>query len=132
MGIFITQNVELEAELAVTAPENSEAGYVLLGLATYNFISPGGLMPFISGGYGIANSFPVISNQVVTSAGDVTLGVLSLGGGLKVPIGTKAALRVEYRFQNFTGEQEVGPFFTNEDLNFQVHTFFTGVSLFLP
>ncbi len=131
-GYFFKRNIEIEAEFTLTAPENADAGYILSGIASYNFITPGGLMPFISAGYGVTNSYPVVSNQVVTNAGGVTLGVLNLGGGLKVPMGTKAALRAEYRFQNFTGKRDVtGPFQQNE-ISFRAHSIFTGVSLFLP
>lgn len=130
LGFFITRNWEIEAEFAITAPQNADAGFILSGLLSYNFQTPGGIMPFAFAGYGVTNSFPVITNNVVASIPSATLGVLNLGGGIKVPIGSKAALRTEYRFQNFTGSQDFGGF--EPDIDFQVHSIFTGISLFLP
>lgn len=126
LGFFITPRWEVEAEFAITKPQSGDAGYILSGLLSYNFRTPGGIMPFAFAGYGVTNSIPVITNNVVANIPDATLGVLSLGGGVKIPIGSKAALRSEYRFQNFTGSQG------NADIDFQVHSLFTGISLFLP
>ena len=126
LGFFITPRWEVEGEFAITKPQSGDAGYILSGLLSYNFVTPGGFMPFGFAGYGVTNSIPVITNNVVANIPDATLGVLNLGGGVKIPIGSKAAFRSEYRFQNFTGSQG------NVDIDFQVHSVFTGVSLFLP
>jgi len=129
-GFFATKNLEIEAEFALTAPENSDVGFILSGLLSYNFKTPGGLMPFVTAGYGVTNSIPVITNNVVNSIPDATLGVLNLGGGLKVPLGPRVAFKSEYRFQNFTGGQGQGP--SRPKIDFQVHSIFTGFSVFFP
>jgi len=126
LGFFFNRNWEIEAEFAITKPQSGDAGYILSGLLSYNLRTPNGIMPFGFAGYGVTNSIPVITNNVVANIPDATLGVLNLGAGVKIPIGSKAAFRSEYRFQNFTGSQN------NTDIDFQVHSLFTGVSIFLP
>ena len=129
-GFFATKNFEIEAEFALTAPEDGELGYVLSGLLSYNLVLPSGIKPFVLAGYGFTNSYPIITNNVVSGSEGLSLGVLNLGAGVKVPIGSKAALRAEYRFQNFTGEQDFGP--SSLDVDFQIHSLLTGISVFLP
>jgi opacity protein-like surface antigen len=129
-GFLATRNFEIESEFALTAPENGKVGYVLSGLLSYNFILPRSFKLFVLAGYGFTNSYPIITNNVVSGSEGLSLGVLNVGAGAKIPFGSKAALRAEYRFQNFTGKQDFGP--SSFDVDFQIHSLFTGISLFLP
>lgn len=128
-GYLITREFEIEAEVAFTAPEDGQIGYIISGLLSYNLDLPGA-RPFALAGYGFTNSIPIITNNVVSGSEGLTLGVLNLGVGVKVPMGSRTALRAEYRFQNFSGTQDLGPF--DFDVDFQIHSVFAGLSIFLP
>lgn len=136
VGFFFTPGLELEAEGIITAIDadftfsgDTEVGYILSGNLSYNVKATPLLTPFALAGYGISNTEPIVNTALLGDA-DITLGVLNLGFGAKIGVGSKSAVRVEYRFQNFTGEQDT--FFGPQDIDFQIHTFQFGVSLFLP
>ena len=128
-GYFIWKGLEIEPEIQVTIPVNSEGKgdttYFLLGNLTYNFATSGKLVPFIGGGAGFGNGIPFFLGLVEGSSDEKTFafdGVV----GLKYIIAKVAALRAEYRFNRFTWdapwmiEKEKGTF----------HQFFVGICLF--
>jgi len=130
VGFFFTPGLELEAEGIITVIDadltssgDTEAGYILSGNLSYNLKATPLLTPFALAGYGISNTEPIVNTGILGNA-DITLGVLNLGVGAKIGVGSKAAVRIEYRFQNFTSDQLFS--------DFQIHTMQFGVSLFLP
>jgi len=129
VGFFFTPGLELEAEAIVTVIDevfsgDTEVGYILSGNLSYNVKATPLLTPFALAGYGISNTQPLVNTGILGNA-DFTMGVLNLGVGVKIGVGSKSAVRAEYRFQNFTAGE---PY----DIDFQIHTFQFGLSIFLP
>lgn len=132
VGFFVVQGLEIEPEVTLLKPEEGDLCYVLNGNLAYNFQLPStNAAPFILAGYGITNSIPVFDLPILNV--DMTVGVLNLGAGMKVKIVEGAALRVEYRFQKFTGEKTQGSgFYTyTSKIDLTMHTIGAGVSLTL-
>jgi opacity protein-like surface antigen len=132
LGFFPIDRFEIEPEFTVLKPENVNTLYMLNANLAYNFDLPSGTAhPFLLAGYGITNSFPLFNILVVNY--DTTVGVLNLGGGMKVFMAKNVAMRVEYRYQKLTGSQSGGLYgysYTNSiDLN--IHTVHVGFSVLL-
>lgn len=130
-GFFFTPSLELEAEGIITVIDqpsffggrDTEAGYILSGNLSYNVKATPLLTLFPLAGYGISNTEPLVGTALGGNA-EITLGVLNLGVGTKIGVGSKSAVRIEYRFQNFHS--------SDLSSDFQIHTLQFGVSLFLP
>ena len=132
VGFFLVQGLEIEPEITLLKPENLDVMYVLNGNLAYNFTLPAGnAAPFVLAGYGITNSVPIFGLPL--SHIDMTIGVLNLGVGMKVKIVERAALRVEYRFQKYTGEdtRTSGTFTSTTTVDLTMHTLGVGFSLML-
>ena len=104
---FLTQNIGIGAELIWTDGKGEQnIGYVLNGIVEAAFPTPDGIIPFLNAGYGISNgSFP-IDRLALKNYEDVTLGVLNLGAGIRIPFGEKVFGKTEVRYQKFIGEYE--------------------------
>ena len=102
---FVMQNIGIGAELIFTDGKGDQnTGYILNGIVEAAFPTPGGIIPFLNAGYGISNgSFP-IDRLAIKDYEDVTLGVLNLGAGIRIPCGEKVFGKTEVRYQKFTGE----------------------------
>jgi opacity protein-like surface antigen len=65
---------------------------------------------------------------------DFSIGVLNLGGGVKAFIRDDIAIRIEYRYQKFSGQGEStmgeGFLYTNK-VDFRIHTVQFGLSVLL-
>ena len=107
IGFLVVQGLEIEPELSILLPSAGDAAYVLNGNICYNFDLTGKARPFVLAGYGISNAVPVF-NIPMFQTSKSTLGVLNIGLGMKVFITPDVALRCEYRFQEFTGEESFG------------------------
>ena len=61
------------------------------------------MRPFLLAGIGVSDAFlPAIANTVLFSdTGLPTRTIFNLGGGFKSLVGSRGALRVEYRMQQF-------------------------------
>jgi len=101
VGWFVAGGLEIEPEFLLMLGEGAGFSYVLNGNIAYNFDVDSGGIPFLLAGYGYANTVPVFG--VPFTSPDYGLGVLNLGAGLKIFFASDVALRLEYRFQNYTG-----------------------------
>jgi len=122
LGFFVTKNVEVEPEILLTKYEEEDAGYVLSGNLAYNITlsdPESKTMPFFLGGFGFSNTIIYLPNFAWPGSEDETWTVVNLGGGIKFFMAKQAALRFEYRFQQFSG-----------DWDFTYHNIFLGVSAF--
>lgn len=107
LGFLVTEHIEIEPEILFSKFRKEDAGFVLSGNLSYNFspINPEGkTVPFVFGGLGLSNTIMFLSNVTWPSFEDKTRTVLNLGGGLKIFLSRPSALRLEYRFQKFSGE----------------------------
>ncbi len=104
VGIFLYEGLEFEPEMSMMFAEGSSPEYMLNGLLSYNFTSLGKAVPFLLVGYGIANTTPIFN--VPLASYDFSVGVVNVGLGVKAYVAENVALRIEYRYQHFTGEGE--------------------------
>lgn len=104
LGLFIYKGFEIEPELFLTIPEDGEdTGCLFLGNLTYNFNVSGKVVPFLLAGVGYGNGLRFFS-----WVWDIDEGItaLNFGGGIKYIIGNSAAIRIEYRFTKYSGEDD--------------------------
>ena len=102
MGFFVFKGLEIEPELFFTIPEKGEdIGYIILGNLSYNFKTSENLMLFVLGGAGFGNGQRLL-NLVVDQ--DMGVTVYNFGAGIKYLIGDSSAIRIEYRYTNYSGE----------------------------
>lgn len=132
LGFFILKGLELEPEIVCLLSGNSEPVYMLNGNISYNLISTRRAVPFILAGYGVANTVPFLGVPFTRTS--FPINVLNVGGGLKVFIHDDVALRIEYRYQAFTGEGEesnYGYYVYSRKIEAYVHTVQFGFSVLL-
>ncbi len=103
VGFYVIEGLEIEPELLWMVAEGVEPTYMLNGNLSYNFKTEGKAWPFILAGYGTANTVPFFNVPMFRSG--FSVGVLNLGAGLKYYVKEDVAIRMEYRYQKFSGEQ---------------------------
>jgi hypothetical protein len=132
-GFFIVEGLEIEPELALMLSSGGDPAYVLNGNITYNFLSGGKSVPFLLAGYGLANTVPIFN--VPWGQMGFKVDVLNLGLGLKSYLQEDIAIRLEYRYQNFSGhgrptyDLAFGSF--TQEVNARVHSLQFGFSLLI-
>jgi len=70
------------------------------GNVSYNIIIDKRSIPFVLIGYGLTNTFPLITLPLMEK--DFNVGVLNVGLGVKIFLEKGPALRIEYRYQKFS------------------------------
>lgn len=101
-GFFLINGLELEPELLLMISSGSDPAYVLNANLCYNFLLEKKSIPFLLIGYGIANTTPFFN--VPFGKTDFKIGVFNIGAGLKIFIDNNVAIRLEYRFQKYSGD----------------------------
>ena len=132
VGFFVLKGLELEPEVVCMFSSLNDPVYILNGNVSYNFISGKRGVPFVLVGYGIANTIPFLGVPFTRTS--FAIKVLNVGAGLKVFLKEDVALRVEYRFQTFTGEGEessYGYYSYSHKVDIEVHTVQFGLSVLL-
>lgn len=131
MGFFVYKGLEIEPEVLFMVGSGADPVYMLNGNISYNFISKGKVVTFLLAGYGLANTVPLLNIPLIRT--DFTVGVLNLGFGIKSFLKDDIAIRVEYRYQNFTGQKEITNFYYSysEKVDTRIHTVQFGISILL-
>jgi hypothetical protein len=101
-GFFMEKNLELEPEIMLMLGSKTDPVYMLSANASYNFVANNRCLTFVLLGYGVTNKVPLFNPTYANN--DFTTGVLNAGLGVKVFPAEDTAIRIEYRFQYFTGE----------------------------
>jgi len=130
VGIFVVAGLEIEPEFTTLISGRSNSLYAINANLCYNFETPGRVVPFVLAGYGFANTIPVVN--LPTFETQNTVNILNLGAGMKFHFTSRVALRLEYRFQSYSGHE---PFylssgFGTNDLSVQEQTIQVGISVF--
>ncbi len=131
LGFFPAEGFELEPQVMLLAPSSGDALFAANANVAYNFNTGSKAYPFILVGYGIANSVPVFNVPFMRY--DFNAGVLNLGLGLKGFVAENVAIRIEYRYQKFSGEgntQVVYGFSSTEKIDVTLQTVQAGLSVF--
>ncbi len=138
VGAFVTPNFLIELEGIVTGWDedwygDTEFGYIVSLNGSYNRAVTETLTPFVLAGIGFSNGVPFANSVAFYNEDGPKPTVLNAGLGMKFLFSPKAALRIEYRLQDFSGEKtKVRYFFGSytEKIDMTVHSMFFGVSLF--
>ena len=131
LGFFVYKGLELEPEILFMVASGADPVYMLNGNISYNFISKGKVVPFLLVGYGLANTVPLFNIPLIRT--DFTVGVLNLGIGIKSFLKDDIAIRVEYRYQNFSGQKETtnSYYSYSQKVDTRIHTVQFGISILL-
>jgi opacity protein-like surface antigen len=146
VGGFVTRNVLIEAEAILTGwdeevykevygrvYDEAEFGYIVSLNGSYNIIATEKLMPFLLLGIGFSNGIPLANAAAFASPDGPRPTVLNAGAGVKFLFSPMAALRVEYRLQDFSGEKIRGTWYGRtyiDKIDVTLHSVFFGISLF--
>jgi len=133
-GFFIIEGLEIEPEIYWGAASGVPPSFSVSGNLSYNLTIPGSrVTPFALAGYGIGNGVPILETLVSRSSDEFNIGVLNLGGGLKIFVTKQVAFRAEYRFQQYSQETTSGSgsFTTTTNRTYTFHNAFLGVSVFV-
>lgn len=137
IGGFVNRNFLIEVEGIITGWDEAfngetEFGYILSLNGSYNVITSEKLMPFFLVGIGFANGIPLANAVAIPDTDGPKPVVLNAGAGMKFLLSPMAALRIEYRLQDFSGEKTIETeYYTHKDkIDVTLHSVFFGVSLF--
>lgn len=132
LGYFVFKGLEVEPEIICLFGSSGDPVYMANGNLSYNFISDRPAVPFVLVGYGMANTVPVFGVPFTRTS--FAIGVLNVGAGMKVFLHEDVALRLEYRYQAFTGEGEdtnIGYYAYTHKVEAYIHTVQFGFSVLL-
>jgi opacity protein-like surface antigen len=134
-GIFVIDGFSLEPEIYMLAVKSVQPAFNIGANACYTAsITNSPVKPFLTIGYGIGNAIPLMQRVMGRSSGDFDIPVLRGGGGLKVFVSKQVALRVEYRYERFSSEQESSyySYTSTTKTTTNIHNILIGFSVFLP
>jgi opacity protein-like surface antigen len=138
IGRFVNENVLIEVEGIITgwdeaAYGDTEFGYIVSLNGSYNFIAGEKTMPFLLLGIGFSNGLPFANSVAYSNEDGPKPIVLNAGTGMKFLLSENAALRIEYRLQDFSGEKSVDYYYGTytDKIDVTLHSMFFGVSLFI-
>jgi opacity protein-like surface antigen len=109
LGFFVKEGFELEPEVLFMLSSGADPTYVLNGNVSYNFFSRRASTLFILIGYGIANTVPFFN--VPFGRTNFSVGVVNIGAGIKAFLSDDIALRIEYRYQRYSGSHEESSYY---------------------
>ncbi|MFA6598135.1 MAG: outer membrane beta-barrel protein [Ignavibacteriaceae bacterium] len=132
LGFYVHKGLELEPELLFMMSTGSDLVYMLNGNVSYNFIARGKTVPFLLIGYGLANTVPFFNVPMTRT--DFNVGVLNIGMGVKIFLKEDIALRIEYRYQKYSGQGETvsyGYYSYTQKVDTRINSVQFGFSIFL-
>jgi len=133
-GYFITDAIEFEPEILMTAAKGSPPVFNFTGNLLYNFNLEGSTtIPFVAAGYGVGNGTPLNRILLFRSSSDLDVSILTFGGGAKFFLSERTAFRAEYRYQRYSQESSFTFFGGTSTVTStrMSHDFFIGFSVFL-
>jgi opacity protein-like surface antigen len=137
LACYIYTGLAVEPEVLLTIVSNgndSTTGIMASGNICYNFDLKGIAVPFILAGAGYGNG-----QELVGYTTDLETGILALqfGVGVKLLLNNTAAVRLEYRYLNYSGKKEYiyslwgGAYSYTVDYGRSDQKFMVGISIFL-
>ena len=105
---YLTDGLAIEPEINLLAVESEDPAFLLLGNLAYTLnIENSRFFPFLRAGYGITNSVQIpVNGNLSKLSGDMDIGVLNLGGGLKTLLTENILLRTEINYRKFSYSKE--------------------------
>jgi len=127
LGYYIFKGLEIEPELFYSAHDGEDDGYLILANLSYNFKITKENIVFILGGGGFGNSphyFTVVYDH------NINVKAYNFGIGLKHLVGNSAAIRIEYRYTKYSGEEYRAIPMTYYRIDRTVSNIYVGISIF--
>ena len=127
IGFYVYRGLQIEPE-GVVILSSEDPTYMMNGNLVYNFVGGKKAVPFLLAGYGVTNTVPVHNIPIVDL--NITIGVLNLGAGIKAFIADNIALRGEYRYQKFSGEEKTQSLYGysyTQSMDARIHSFQFGI-----
>ena len=131
VGYFVTRSLALEGEVLATHvdfggdDDDNGTGAVFSGNALYHFSPQSRITPFVLVGGGAGNAQEFLNLAYKT---DHTVTAFHAGAGLKAFMSNRAALRLEYRFSHYSGEESAD--FFSDGASTNLHKVLVGFSIF--
>jgi len=132
VGYFLNRNLELEPELWLTIPDESQyTGMTFSANVCWNFVGASKTVPFILAGIGYGNGYQFLN---VASDQETGIFVYGFGAGVKIFLNPHVGIRTEYRFRHYSGSKEVQIWGDSlkRDLGLTSHDFLIGFSMYFP
>lgn len=116
---YLIDALSIEPEINIFALEKSQPSFLFLGNLAYTFkIKNSNVYPFLRAGYGISNSIQIpVNRDISRMSNSLDIGILNLGGGIKVSLSESVLLRTELNYRKFT--------YTNDDSNIFYNSSYT-------
>jgi hypothetical protein len=133
---FASKNVGIGSEIIFTESKgDNNTGIAANLLFEGDFPTSQGAVPYVLGGYGLSNSNMILDRLALRYSEDgPTLSVISLGGGIKIPIISHVFGKIEIRYQNYSGKETYKDYlnetFTNKIRTNYVNAIF-GISILI-
>jgi opacity protein-like surface antigen len=128
VGYFITDRIGLEGEILLShldsGDEDASTGFVGSASFAFHFSPKARTTVFLLAGGGAGNGVELATLAADT---DTTVTTLHAGLGLKTFLGHRAALRVEYRFTHYSGDE---PELFSPSTDLDSHKLLFGFSVF--
>jgi hypothetical protein len=134
-GVFVIEGFSLEPEIYMLAVKGTQPAFNIGANAAYTVSTTNSpVKPFFTVGYAIGNAIPLMQRVMGRSSTDFDIPVLRGGGGLKVFVSRQAALKVEYRYERYSSEQESSyySYKSTTKTTTNIHSILIGFSIFLP
>lgn len=136
LGYHLISGFEIEPELYTYIIEKSKPTFVISTNVLYNYSIPDSkIYPFVLLGYGLGNSYPiiVIPNVFIRMSDEFNVGCFNAGVGLKYFINDNVGLRIEYRYQKYSHNDDMQLYNStqNNQFNVKMHSVLFGFSILL-
>jgi hypothetical protein len=108
-GYFVLDGLSIEPQIGMLVQKNEKPAWLFLGSLSYTYAIPqSNVAPFLRAGYGVSNAIPLpIDHTLIGRATDkLDVGVLELGGGLKLKATEGAYLRAEIGYRKSSWSRE--------------------------
>ena len=121
---YIYKGLAIEPELNIFTIEKMKPTYLVIGNLSYTFaIENSNIFPFIRAGYGLSNGIQFPVNEGVTRLSNkFDIGILNLGGGIKILMSKSFLFRAELNYRMFNQTDDTYP-------GFKVTNKFTSVAM---
>ncbi len=132
LGFYVYEGLEIEPEVSLLLVANGDPAYMANANISYNFLATRKGVPFLLLGYGRANTIPYLN--VPLGRTDFGVNVFNAGAGVKIFLQPDVALRLEYRFQKFSGTGATttyGSFSYTEEVDARLQTIQFGFCILL-
>ena len=134
-GWYLVDGFSLEPEVYMLAVDEDAPAFSLGANLAYTFnVRESPVKPFLIAGYGIGNAAPIMQRLLGRASDKLDIPVFRVGGGLKVFVSKSVALKVEYRYEQYTRESTSNFYYNSytSTVTTNYHNLLFGFCVFFP